>query len=103
MRLLQNADPAQCYTVCRVLQETHCGWEAEILVSLLDDRRKLEEAYIGEAGKEFQPQVRVCDFAALMICAHCPDLKFALKGSYADLDQQIQRMKQQLAAAPSQK
>jgi hypothetical protein len=41
--------------------------------------------------------IRVCDFAAETLSGNYPELKFSKSGSYADIDREIDLMRQQIA------
>jgi hypothetical protein len=99
VRYLTNASLQRKWTMCRVLYETNGAWAVELLGPLLTDKRTgYGRAFAAVPGNPAELlETRLCDEAASVISAHNPDLRFTLAGQYADLDRQIDLMRQHLA------
>lgn len=97
-RYLRGARPERCYTACLVLREVRVTWATRLLLPLLSDKRTWGYNYAVEQGKnEPRLPIRVCDEAALTLCAIHPTLTFVQRGTHAALDVQIATLRAALA------
>jgi hypothetical protein len=97
-RYLRGARPERCYTACLVLREVRVAWATKLLLPLLSDKRTWGYKYAVEQGKnEPRLPIRVCDEAAITLCAIHPKLKFVQRGTHAALDTQIATLHAALA------
>ena len=98
LRYLRGARPERCYTACLVLREVQVAWATKLLAPLLSDKRTWGYNYAVEKGKnEPRLPIRVCDEAAITLCAIHPKLKFLQQGTHAALDAQIATLRAALA------
>ncbi|WP_395141828.1 hypothetical protein [Armatimonas sp.] len=97
-RYLHGARPERCYTACLILREVRVTWATKMLAPLLSDKRTWGYEYAVEKGKN-KPRlpIRVCDEAAITLCASHPKLKFLQQGTHAALDAQIATLRAALA------
>jgi hypothetical protein len=74
------------------------SWDADVLASLLDDKRSYGYTYAVVPDKnEPRREIRICDEAAVTLSQNHPELSFTLAGEHADLDRQIAAMRKRLA------
>ncbi|WP_394792779.1 hypothetical protein [Armatimonas sp.] len=97
-RYLRGARPERCYTACLILREVRVTWATKMLAPLLSDKRTWGYEYAVEKGKN-KPclPIRVCDEAAITLCASHPKLMFVQQGTHAALDAQIATLRAALA------
>lgn len=99
-RYLNQANPFRCYCVCEVARTTKQPWLAEFLIPMLDDRRNVDSYRllhpVKKAIETEKTPSRVCDVAARALNAIDPGLFFEMVGTSAELDTQIQRIKERL-------
>jgi hypothetical protein len=92
-RYLKGAGPIRCYKACYALRDTESlEWSIELLAPLLDDKRQVPDQ-----------RFRVCDWAAMTLSSIRPELKFTTSDTQAELDKQIQAIRQQLAKGRNEK
>ncbi len=97
-RYLRDAGVQRRYTACLVLREVKTSWDADVLGSLLDDKRSYGYTYAVVPDKnEPRREIRICDEAALTLSQNHPGLSFTMAGEHADLDRQIAALRERLA------
>jgi hypothetical protein len=96
-RYLRDACAQRCHTVCLVLCEAKVSWDLEVLGPLLLDKRTWGWTYPVDGANGPARPLRVCDEAAVTLNAAHPELRFTLAGEHADLDRQIQAIREQLS------
>ena len=86
-------------TMCHVLRKTRGEWSVELLSSFLNDTRSANGwTYPVTPGQnEPRREIRICDEAAETIAGNFPKLAFKMEGEHANLDKQIERMRNQIA------
>ena len=88
----------RCRSMCHALRQTRKEWAIELLNTLLADRRDTGWAYAVTPGmNEPRLPIRVCDEAAVTIAHSNGELKYEMKGSHQELDQQIELMQRQIS------
>jgi hypothetical protein len=102
-RYLRGASFQRKLTMCEVLSQTNGEWAIEFLSPMLTDKRTIDRAWFSVFPDKLEPRlaIRLCDEAALTISLHNPELRFTMLGQYADLDRQIDAMRQQISRLPS--
>ena len=97
---MKNASLQRRRSMCRVLDEVHGDWSVALLGPLLVDKRPAEGWTYAVVAGQNDPRlpIRVCDEAADTIARNFPQLKFEMVGQHEDLDRQIQKMREQIAA-----
>ncbi|MGD1083815.1 MAG: hypothetical protein ABSA47_03580 [Verrucomicrobiota bacterium] len=99
-RFMQNASLERRFTMCWVLTEVRGDLSVDLLGPLLEDARPAFEGWTyAVVSERDQPRLpmRICDKAAETIAKNFPKLKFTMVGQYADLDRQIQKMRDQIS------
>jgi hypothetical protein len=97
-RYLRDPTAQRCHTACLVLREVKMSWDADVLGSLLGDKRSCGWTYaVDPAKNEPRRPIRVCDEAAVTLSQNHPELSFTQAGEHADLDRQIAVMRERLA------
>jgi len=98
---MRNANLQRRLRMCEVLEEVCGDLSVDLLSPLLPDTRPADEdvwTYPVVPNKD-EPRlpVRVCDVAAEVISKNFPRLSFKMQGTHKELDQQIQKMREQIA------
>ena len=90
----------RCQSACHALREVRGEWAVELLGPLLTDRRETDATYAVDPEKKERSWLRerICDMAAETIGLHNPELKFELRGTHRELDQQIEKIRKQIMA-----
>jgi hypothetical protein len=91
---------SQRRSACMALKEARAAFGVEVLVPLLDDQQPCQGWTYPEIEGQNQPRhpIRVCDEAATAMTSIDPALGFKMVGTHADLDAEIQRIRETLAA-----
>ena len=86
-------------TMCHVLRKTRGEWSVELLSPFLNDTRSANGwTYpITPGQNEPRREIRICDEAAETIAGNFPKLAFKKEGEHANLDKQLERMRNQIA------
>jgi len=86
-------------TMCHVLRKTRGEWSVELLSPFLNDTRSANGwTYpITPGQSEPRQEIRICDEAAETISQNFPKLVFKMEGEHANLDKQIERMRNRIA------
>jgi hypothetical protein len=98
-RYMRQASLQRRRSMCRVLAEVHGDWSVDLLGPLLSDTRPAEGWDYAVIPGQNEPRlpIRICDEAADTIAKSFPRLVFKMAGNHADLDRQIQKMRDQIA------
>ena len=97
-RYMQKASTQRCETLCEVLQNIEGNWTIELLAPLLDDKRPVKGQMFADTPRRNGAGLpyRVCDEAANVIAQRFSKTAFQWKGSYDELDRQIEIMRVQI-------
>jgi hypothetical protein len=98
-RYMQHASLQRRRSMCRVLAKVQGQWSIDLLAPLLADQRLAEgwDYAVVPGQNEPRQKIRICDEAADTIAQNFPKLAFRMEGDHANLDKQIEMIRNQIA------